>query len=86
MIETLRKPASALTKIDLMLDSHPPIGSPDPVPASDTQPVAAQPVTRLKAHLLKGYRGRIAGESTQAARPRAGSICRTISPTRWPMR
>jgi DEAD/DEAH box helicase domain-containing protein len=68
MIETLRKPASALTKIDLMLDSHPPIGSPDPVPASDTQPVAAQPVTRLKAHLVKGYRARITGESTQAAR------------------
>ncbi|NCC30008.1 MAG: DEAD/DEAH box helicase, partial [Gammaproteobacteria bacterium] len=34
-----------------------------------TAPSEAQPVTRLKSHLLKGYRGRIAGESTQAARP-----------------
>ncbi|WP_373507609.1 hypothetical protein, partial [Thiocapsa sp.] len=34
----------------------------------ETAPSEAQPVTRLKAHLLKGYRGRIAGESTQAAR------------------
>ncbi|WP_373508789.1 DEAD/DEAH box helicase, partial [Thiocapsa sp.] len=35
----------------------------------ETAPTEAQPVTRLKTHLLKGYRGRIAAESTQAARP-----------------
>ncbi len=57
-----------MSEIDSVPLSDPPTRAAREETIVATPPSEAQPVTRLKAHLLKGYRGRIAGESTQAAR------------------